>query len=160
MNKKETIVYIAGIIDGEAYIGIKKSTWGLRNRPDIHCPTYSERIQIRMACNKILQLIKDNFGGSLSREPRVYQSKSGFKTRKIMNIYRATDKVAANIIIAVKPFLIEKRKQAINILKLRKNKESRQANFRGSPKRRLMSDKVIDYREKLYQEIRNIHNPN
>ncbi len=158
MNKKELHAYIAGIIDGEAYVGIKRSTWGMRNRPDVHTPTYSERVQIRMNCREILELIKNEFGGSLGTEPRIYQSKSGFKTKKIMSIYRATDKVATTIIKATKPYLIEKAKQADFILKLRKSKESKKARLKGGMKqKRFLSQEVLDEREQLWLDCKALH---
>ena len=157
MNKKELYAYIAGIIDGEAYVGIKKSTWGMRNRSDVNCPTYSERVQIRMNCRPILEVIRDAFGGSLGTEPRVYQSVSGFQSKKIMSIYRATDKVAASLIKATRPYLIEKSVQADCILALRKNKESKDARRRGSPAKRLMKESIIADREVLWQRCKDCH---
>ena len=158
MTKKERIAYIAGIVDGEAYVGIKKSTWGMRNRPDVHNPTYSERVQIRMNCRPILELIKQEFGGSLSTEKKVYQSHNGFTSRKIMSVYSATDKVGAALIKAVKPFLIEKAVQAGCILALRKNKESKIARLRGGQiQKRLMKESVLLEREALYQKCKDCH---
>lgn len=160
MKKSEIFAYIAGIIDGEAYIGIKKSTYGMRNRPDVKSPTYSERVQIKMTSPGVLALIKNNFGGTFYKDKKVYQSKSGFKTRKVMHVYGATDKIASEIIKAVYPYLIEKKPQAMCILKLRRSKESKEAHWRGGQKqRRVMSPDVLKKREFLYQQIKNIHNP-
>lgn len=159
MKKRELIAYFAGIIDGEAYVGIKKSTYGMRKREDTKSPIYSERVQIRMGNKNILTLFKKTFGGHLRIEPRIYQSKSGFKSRKIMTLYLATDKIASEIIKAVYPFLIEKKIQARCILELRKSKESKEARWRGGrTQRRVMSPKVLNKREFLYQQIKAIHN--
>lgn len=159
MRKNEIFAYIAGIIDGEAYIGIKKSTYGMRYRPDVKSPTYHERVQIKMASPEILKLIKDNFGGSFYKDKKIYQSKNGFKTNKIMYVYGTTDKIASEIIKAVFPFLIEKKRQAENILKLRKSKESKKARLRGGRnQKRTMKKEILDYRESLYQQIKIIHN--
>ncbi len=158
MTKKERIAYIAGIVDGEGYVGIKKSTWGMRNRPDVHNPTYSERVQIRMNCRPILELIKQEFGGSLSTEKKVYQSHNGFTSRKIMSVYSATDKIASALIKAVRPFLIEKALQADSILALRKNKESKIARLRGGKiQQRLMKESVLLEREVLYEICKGCH---
>ena len=158
MTKKERIAYIAGIVDGEGYVGIKKSTWGMRNRTDVHSPTYSERVQIRMNCRPILELIKQEFGGSLSTEKRTYQSHNGFTSRKIMSVYGATDKVAAKLIKAVEPLLIEKSVQAGCILALRKNKESKIARLRGGQtQKRLMKESVLAERESLYLKCKDCH---
>ena len=158
MTKKERIAYIAGIIDGEAYVGIKKSTYGMRKRPDVKSPIYSERVQIRMACRPILELIKTEFGGALGTEPRVYQSASGFKSRKIMSIYRASHKVAYNLIKATRKHLIEKSVQADCIITLRQNKNSKAARMRAGPKqKRTHSKAVLDERERLYQICKDCH---
>jgi hypothetical protein len=160
MNKQILYSYLAGIIDGEAYIGIKKSTWGMRNRPDIKSPTYSERVQIRMSCPEVLKIFKDNFGGRFYKEPKIYQSKNGFKSQKIMYIYTASDKIASKLIKSVLPYLIEKKMQAKYILELRKSKDSKEARLHGGPKqKRTMSDIVLNKREYLYQSIKNIHHP-
>lgn len=158
MRKKELYAYLAGIIDGEAYVGIKKSTWGLRNRPDVKSPTYHEIIQIRMCNKEILQLFRDTFGGTFYREKRIYQSKSGFQSSKIMHCYRVSDKIASEIIRKILPYLIEKRRQAETILKLRKNKESKEARLRGGKgRKRPMSPKILKKRESLYQFIKSLH---
>lgn len=157
MTKKELHAYIAGILDGEAYIGIKKSTWGMRNRPDVYCPTYSERVQIRMNCREVLERIQAEFGGSLGTEPRVYQSASGFNGRKVMSIYRASDKVAAALIKATRPYLVEKSRQADYVLALRKNKNSKDARRRGSPAKRKMKESVMAERESLWQQCKALH---
>lgn len=151
--------YMAGIIDGEAYVGIKKSTWGQRNRADIKSPTYHERIQIKMNCCKILKLFKDNYGGSLYQEKKIYQSVIGFKTRKLMWVYGSTDKAASTILTDMLPLLIEKKRQAKLCLLLRKSKESKESRMRGGRnQKRKMSKKILDYRESLYQRIKDIHN--
>ena len=159
--KQTTIAYLAGLLDGEAYIGIKKSTWGMRNRKDVHCPTYSERIQIRLGNKpknkKALLLFKQIYGGNLKLEPRIYQSKNGFNTNILMILYAASDKVAATIIQDVYPFLIIKKREAKNVLLLRKNKENYFAKRRGSPKGRKMSLKIIQYRDKLWRELKQLH---
>ena len=160
MKNKILYAYFAGIIDGEAYVGIKKSTWGMRNRPDVKSPTYSERIQIRISNPDIPKLFQQYFGGRFYKEPRIYQSKNGFHTNKIMYLYLATDKIASIIIEKVYPYLIEKKIQAECILKLRESKNSKEARWRGGKnQKRVMSKEVLAKREKLYQTIKDIHHP-
>ena len=150
--------YLAGIVDGEAYIGIKKDIWGMNNRPDVKSPTYHERISIKMKNPEIPKLFQDTFNGRFYKEPKIYQSKTGFTTKHIMYLYQATDKIAANIISCLIPFLIEKKAQANYILKLRESKNSKEARMRGGKnQKRTMSQTVLDYREQLYQAIKEIH---
>ena len=158
MTQKERIAYIAGIVDGEGYVGIKRSTWGMRNRDDIHCPTYSEIVQVKMNCRAVLECIQEQFGGTLTTEKRVYHSVSGFATKRIMSVYRATDKVAVRLITAVRPLLIEKARQADCILALRKSKDSKKARLRGGMKqKRFLSQAVLDERERLWAACKAIH---
>jgi len=155
---KERAGYIAGIIDGEAYIGIKKSTYGMRKRKDVHSPTYSERIQIRMKNPQILSLMKNLFGGRLYHEPKIYQSKSGFKSNNRMWLYCATDKRAIAIAKAVYPYCIEKKQQIKCLFKLRESKESKEARMRGGRnQKRTMKPEILAYREKLYLNIKKLN---
>ena len=64
MSRKETVIYLAGLVDGEGYIGIKKTKYAR------HCPspTYHERIQVRMVEEKAISLIKQTFGGNYYKE--------------------------------------------------------------------------------------------
>jgi len=157
MTKRERLAYLAGIIDGEGYVGIKKSTYGMRKRTDIKSPTYHEKVQIRMSCKKVLELFEKEFGGHCRSEPRIYQSKTGFKSYKVLSIYVVTDVSAARVIKAVRPYLIEKCVQADAILALRKSKESYKGKQHGGTKGRTMLPEILAEREALYQSIRAIH---
>lgn len=157
MRGKELFAYLAGIIDGEGYVGIKRSTWGMRNRTDVKNPIYSERVGIKMSTKEPLDLFKANFGGSLCRDKKIYQSKTGFKTNKVMYVYLATDRIAVKILEATLPYLIIKKRQAKLTLKLRKSKNDPEARRIGSPARRVMMPHIVRYREFLYNQIKIIH---
>ena len=150
--------YCAGIVDGEGYVGIKRSTYGMRKRDDVKSPTFSERVQIRMSDRNVLELFQKVFGGALTDEKKVYQSRSGFKTGKKMYCYRATDRVAANLIQSIFPYLIVKRKQADLVLQLRISKDSKEARMKGGrTQKRAMSIDVLAKRQNLYSRIKEIH---
>jgi hypothetical protein len=158
MKNKILYAYLAGILDGEGYVGIKKSTWGMKNRTDIKSPTFSERIQIKMNNPTVLKMFKDEFGGSFYKDSKIYQRERSYHTNKIMYCYQATDKIASVILKKLLPFLTIKRKQTILCLKLRKSKDSKEARLRGGPsKKRPMSKEVLDKRENFYQQILAIH---
>ena len=153
MSKYE---YIAGIIDGEGYVGIRKSTWGMRNGKCKN-PTYSERIQIKMQSKKIIELFKNTFGGHIHQDKKIYQSKNGFKTNLPMWVYSATDKIASEIAKKVLPYVIEKKEQIKCILRLRKNKETKLAKIRGSSKGTQMDKSILEYRDKLCQVVKDLN---
>ena len=64
MTTKLIHAYLAGIMDGEAYIGIKKSH---RSHGCINA-IYHERIQIRMVDEQAIKLFRETFGGSYYKE--------------------------------------------------------------------------------------------
>lgn len=157
MNKQNKYAYLAGILDGEGYVGIKKSTYGMRHNTCKN-PTYSERVQVKMSIKDIPELFQKEFGGGLMQDNKVYQSKSGFKNNSKMWVYRASDKIAANLLRTLLPYIRLKRPQAKYCLKLRKSKESKAARLRGGQKqKRLLSPKIQAQRESWYLAIKAIH---
>jgi len=142
MRKNELIAYLAGLVDGEGYVGIKKQ----KPRPDtINC-LYHERIQIRMVDEIAIKLFKQTFGGNYYKE-----TEHSKYSKKPLYCYQATDRLASQIIRKLLPYLLIKKRQAKLILKLRKSKESRESLRRGSPARRPMKASIVQYRESLYQ---------
>ena len=146
--KQTTISYLAGLVDGEGYVGIKKS------KHPKHCPspTYHERIQIRMINEPAIKLFKDVFGGNYYKETN--KSKYGGKP---LYCYQVSDLAAAKTLKILLPYLIIKERQAKLCLKLRKNKESKLAKKRGGPNSRKMSSKILSYRDSLWKQIKIIH---
>lgn len=112
--KPTDIAYIAGLIDGEGYIGIKRSI----NRAN-HCVNYSyqERIQIRMVDEQAIAFVASWLGGSYYKENRPD------KNRRPLYCYQASDKIAHSIIKTILPYLKVKRAVALTVLELRPIKE-------------------------------------
>ena len=150
MTNNELLAYLAGLIDGEGYIGIKKTD----NRKDCVNAQYHERIQIRMINEKAIKLFKQTFGGSYYHE-----SIHSMYSKKPLYCYQASDKIAADIIQKLIPFLIIKKPQAHLVLELRKSKNDPESRKRGSPAKRVMKPEIIKFREKLYNQIKLIHHP-
>lgn len=148
--KNTTIAYLAGLVDGEGYVGIKKSS----TRLDCVNPQYHERIQIRMVDEPAIKLFQKVFGGNYYKE-----TASSKYSKRPLYCYQASDKLASKILKTLLPYLTIKRRQAILILKLRRSKESPSAQRRGSPSRRPMSKRIVAHRESLYAQIKVIHHP-
>ena len=151
MNHKEKIIYCAGIVDGEGYVAIKKTKYAR------HCPspTYHERIQIRMINEEAINLFKEVFGGNY------YYEKPHCKNGKPLYCYQASDLIAYKICKRLLPYLIIKKDNAERIMKLRESKYNiskaqRGGNRGGRSKGKgyPMSQEILDYREKLYQECK------
>lgn len=141
-----TLAYLAGIVDGEAYIGIKKT-----RRKDARSPIYHERIQVRMVDKQSIELLAKTFGGTC------YFDRGQAGNRRALYCYQASDAKACRILRALLPYLRVKKKSALNVLRLRKSKEDPRARRRGSPAQRTMHKGVLAFRERLYLRAKAIN---
>lgn len=139
MTRKTDLAYIAGIIDGEGYVGIKRST--PRNRVT---PGYHARIQIRMVDEEAIAFVAATLGGNYYRE------KSNASNGRPLYCYQASDAKAESILRSVLPWLRVKRRVALIVLSLREM----QAN--GAAHR----TKVVGYRDfpNSYGTVRRVAN--
>ena len=101
--------YMAGIVDGEGYVGIKKATL----RKDCHHPCYHARIQIRMVDEPAIHFIASTLGGNY------YSEKPHAEKGKPLFCYQASDLRAGEILRTLLPFLRVKKAQALNVLAFR-----------------------------------------
>lgn len=134
-----TLAYLAGLVDGEAYVGIKKG-----RRKDSVSPLYHERIQIRMVHEPAIAFLAETLGGNYYRERRVYPN------RRPLFCYQASDAQAADILQRLLPYLRVKKASAETVLRLRASKADPRARRRGSPAGRVMNADVLAEREALY----------
>ncbi len=115
--KQVTLAYLAGIIDADGTIGIKRNTYGMRILKNSAAPGYSERIHIRQVERPALELMAATFGGNIgTHDPNAKRGRPLF-------YWGQTDKKATTTLKALRPFLRIKRQQAENCLALRKLKE-------------------------------------
>lgn len=158
---REILAYLAGLADGEAYIGIKKSK-PYNNLTGRVNPGYHERLQIRMVDRRGLDVLCRTLGGWLYRE-KPHTAKG-----RPLWCYQASDLSAANILSALLPHLRVKRRQAICVLRLRASKQSAVriktsviSNSRwGTPmtgQRSVHSIRTIAYRERLWLRCRELN---
>lgn len=116
MSKRtEILAYLAGIADGEAYIGIKKSK-PYRNLTGRVNPSYHERVQIRMVERAGLDLFCTTLGGWF------YLEKPHAQKGRLLWCYQASDLKAANILRVLLPYLRVKKRQAATVLRLRESR--------------------------------------
>lgn len=114
MTTDTDLAYIAGLIDGEGYVGIKKS------QPYHHLtgrvnPGYHARLGIKMVDEAAIRFIAESLGGWYFEEKRAV---GGLSKRRLF-AYQATDKAAADILRAILPYLKVKRPNAETVLALR-----------------------------------------
>jgi len=130
--------YLAGIIDGEGSLMIKRTI-----RPDCVNPCYFTRVSVKNVNEEVLKLMQKTFGGSVRQDPKIYRSVSGFAGRHRMWVYDTHDRAATRLVRSLVPYLIIKREQAHVLLKLAELKQRPHA---------LTRTKITGYRE-----LRGIH---
>ena len=121
----DELAYMAGVIDSDGYIGIRRSTYGMRVRKDCTQPVYYERVGCKQVQPQAVELLHKYFGGALGRDnPSVPRG-------KILYNWQVTNVKAMAFLCAVLPYLRIKRAQAHNCLCLRAVMEqSKQARRR------------------------------
>ena len=117
MNRNEILAYLAGLADGEAYVGIKKSKPYKKLTGRVN-PGYHERIQIRMVEEDAIRLFAKTFGGWY------YKEEPSAKNGRPLFCYQASDLCASEVCRILLPFLRIKKQQARTLLRLGDNKAS------------------------------------
>lgn len=112
-----TLAYLAGVLDSDGTIGVKRNTYSVRVIGDSGQPSYSERIHIRQVERAALELFSERFGGNIG-----ITDPSAKRGRPLWN-WGQTDRKAAATLTALLPYLRIKRAQAENCLALRAAKE-------------------------------------
>jgi len=113
---KTNLAYLAGLIDGEGYIGIKRSKPYAPNGE--LSVKYHARIQVRMVEEAGIKLLQETLGGSYYRE------KGHCKNGRLLYCYQASDKLAVMIIKSLLPYLRIKNRQSELVIELGKLKEN------------------------------------
>lgn len=113
----ELAAYLAGAMDSDGSIGVRRSTYAKRVTGDARAPVYSERIVLKQVTPEIPTLLKETFGGSL-----MLQSGSAVRGRPLY-YWEATNQVASSALAVLLPYLRIKRQQAENCLALRASKD-------------------------------------
>lgn len=108
--------YLAGAMDSDGSIGIRRSTYAMRVTGDARQPVYSERVCLKQVTPEIPTLLREVFGGSLMiQKPSVARGRP-------LYYWEATNAAAARALEVMLPHLRIKRAQAENCLLLRASK--------------------------------------
>ena len=137
--------YLAGIVDGEGYIGIKKT-----HKKEQVSPYYHERVSIGMTNEEIIDLFHKFFGGSKFYR---YRLDTRFNSNLPYWNWEISDKKAAEFCRFFVDILIVKKRQAKLVIKLRESKEKGQIRNKNG----LLVKRLLNEREKYYQNILEIH---
>lgn len=109
--KETDIAYIAGLIDGEGYIGIKKDK-GYKCQ-ERKTPGFHARLQIRMVDEPAIKFIAESLGGWY------YKEKPNCANGRPLYCYQASDKKAGEICRTILPYLRIKKESANTLLQFR-----------------------------------------
>ncbi len=122
MKNQEILAYLAGVLDSDGTIGIKRNTYSVRVLKESQSPSYSERIHIRQVTREALDLFAATFGGNVGTED------PSAKRGKPLFTWGQTDQKAVNTLQALLPYLRIKKAQALNCLNLRQIKNLSKAD--------------------------------
>lgn len=149
MNQKETIAYLAGIIDGEGFLEIRKSTTSVGNI------CYSARMIFFMMDKSPSELFVEVFGG------RILITK--MKGTDYYGIAIGGNKLE-KILIELLPYLRVKKEEARCLLELVRNRKKfpphpvfKKGKFRGTQR---VSKKIQKERKKLFKLCKLAQNKN
>ena len=102
------LAYLAGIVDGEGYIGIKRSkAYRCQGRATAG---YHARIQIRLVDEPALRVLAEPLGGWYYRE------RAGGANRRPLFCYQASNQKARRVLQLLLPYLRVKRRVASFVL--------------------------------------------
>jgi len=151
MTETEIYAYLAGILDGEGSLMIRKSTYRLRNPKFADCknPSYNPRIGVKNTNEDVIKLFKQVFHGHYHKDKKLYPSKWGVHQNKIIYSYGAEHRLAVVICKTLMPYLIIKKKQAEKLLELNALKHLKRSNS--------YTLEMIEKFEKLYREVKHLN---
>jgi len=113
MTSKLKLSYIAGCIDSDGFITIKKSNYGRRIRKDMFNTTYQSIIGLKQVTPQVPNLLKDTFRGCCCIE------KTGGNRRDLFR-FQISNKSATEMAIKIQPYIMIKQQQINCILELHK----------------------------------------
>jgi hypothetical protein len=162
--KKTDIAYVAGLVDADGYIGIKKAAaYKCQGRKT---PGYHGRIQIRMVSEEAIAFISTLLGGWY------YKEKPSAKKGRPLYCFQASDKSAEKILKTIVPFLKIKKESAKTVIALR-NLQANGAKHRtkilgyrnfpnshGTPRKvpnLVFSDEYVAQCESLYMQCKELN---
>ena len=145
MENKLSKEYLAGILDGEGYIGISsRKMSGRRN--------YVERVAIVLSAKggglKVLKCFKNYYGGKIYKK-KIYKYKGSFNPNCPSWVYEASHLKARRILIDLLPYLVIKKQQAELTIECGSNKTI--ADKKGVP------SKELTRRYNLYLKVRKLN---
>lgn len=145
------MAYLAGIVDGEGYIGIKRSrAYGCQGR---RTPSFQERIQVRMVDEQAIKTLAETLGGWY------YKEKSHAAKGRPLYCYQASDLAACVVLRKLLPFLSVKARQAQAVLAFRADRAAwrKRMEKSGDTKRSMYPPSVIAEMEQRWLALKEMN---
>lgn len=105
--KDTDLAYLAGVIDSDGSISVRKSDYSVRRGVATNC-SYWPRIKIKQVDSEAIVLAQSLFGGTL------YKAKSQTANGKDLYAWEVTNRKAQACLQAILPYLRIKRLRALN----------------------------------------------
>lgn len=134
MNRKEKIIYAAGIIDGEGCINISRQK---RSNGNYHC--YELNVRVNNTSKELIDWLHYNFGGYLLKQRD--NRKESYKDVYTWKIDRSRCLYFLN---SIYPYLIIKKPEVDIATKFRNTFKSRKREY---------LNKVVPIREQCYHDM-------
>jgi len=140
--------YLAGCIDCDGYITIKRDTYKLRKTGDAFIPIYYERVGFKQVSPEIVDMLHAAFGGYRSIQ------KPSAKNGKPLYSWEVRNLQANLCIKLILPYLRIKTRQAHLCMKLRSSLErSKHTRLPGTN----VSTEEMKLRESLFDQIKSLN---
>ncbi len=141
MTSKETLAYVAGFIDGEGYLGIKRYN-RYPDRPN-YSPTHSERVSVAGINEVAIRDFNKIVPGYMYFHKPSKLSNRGYWS------WEVTESKARIFIEKIYPYLKVKKPEADVLLQL--------SHHKLKTERRRLSEEDRDFRDSLWLKIKEIH---
>jgi hypothetical protein len=151
MTNRERLAYLAGIVDGEGYVGLKRSqAYGCQGR---RTPGFHERLQVRMVDEPAIKMLADTLGGWY------YKEKPNAAKGRPLYCYQASDLAACVVLRKLLPFLSVKARQAKAVLAFRDDRAGwrKRMEKSGDTKRAMYPPAVIAEMEERWMAVKEMN---
>ena len=139
-RRKQSIAYLAGVVDSDGYIGVTK---GKPNPGNTKNPQYSLTVNVTNTSKAMMDWLVQNFGG------RVYERKTPTNANwKQCYNWVVMFQNAREVLEMIEPFLVVKREQALVGIELMRDWIT---NNRGTPV------EEVARRERIYRKFKDLN---
>ena len=151
---KNTLGYLAGVIDGEGYIGLEKTQPNQKVR-QIN-PRYMPNVCVINIQLELINWLKKQWGGSVNtRNRNMKRWKSNWRT---CYRWRLNQGRIVEFLTAIRPYMIVKRRQAdLMIEYYQKRTKSITGIFNGRHGSKSFSPEEMEFRETIYKQMKNLN---